>query len=120
MSAAAAVPVVVAVTVPSVVTVTMEPLAVVEVPSAMVVTVKPKRGRPKKVWSETAVAVGSVATKTAQASDLGTLYVSEGGECVGVGVNGDGMCETGTECVRPCRVCGGRVIAAVSGGGEAR
>ena len=92
VSAAAAVPVVVAVTV------TVEPLAVVEVPSAMVVAVKPKRGRPKKVRSETAVVVGSAATKTAQAPDLGTLYVSEGGECVdvgvGVGVDGDGMCET--------------------------
>ena len=49
------------------------------------------------MWSETVVAVGSVAPKTAQTSELGTLYVSEGGEClgldVGVGADGDAMCE---------------------------
>ena len=67
-----------------------------ELPSAMVVAVKPKRGRPKRVQSETEGSVVPFSVTTAQTSDLGTLYVSEGGECVdvGVGVKGDRKCDT--------------------------
>ena len=63
-------------------------------PPVLVVAVKPKRGRPKKKGSsETAVAVVPASKQTAQTSDLGTLDVSESGMCVGVGVEGDRVCE---------------------------